>query len=139
MTFDHRGHGASGHPTDPAAYSLARMRADTWAVADAVGLDRFRVLGHSMGGMVVRRMPLEQPERIDALVLMDTSAGPIPTLVPELVEIGGLRRAHRRQGRAQGAARLGRHARHATPISACSSTGPATASSRTASGPTRRW
>ena len=39
------------------------MRADTWAVADAVGLDRFRLLGHSMGGMVVRRMPLEQPDR----------------------------------------------------------------------------
>src|SRR5512132_2649682 len=62
VTFDHRGHGKSGHPTDPPAYSLARMRADTWAVADAVGLERFRVLGHSMGGMVVRRMPFEQPE-----------------------------------------------------------------------------
>jgi pimeloyl-ACP methyl ester carboxylesterase len=86
VTFDHRGHGASDHPSEPAAYSLARMRADTWAVADAVGLDRFRVLGHSMGGMVVRRMPLEQPERIEALMLMDTSAGPIPALIPELVE-----------------------------------------------------
>jgi pimeloyl-ACP methyl ester carboxylesterase len=87
VTFDHRGHGKSGHPTDPAAYSLARMRADTWAVADAVGLERFRVLGHSMGGMVVRRMPFEQPERIEALVMMDTSAGPVPDLVPELVEM----------------------------------------------------
>jgi len=87
VTFDHRGHGSSDHPTDTAAYSLARMRADTWAVADAVGLDRFRVLGHSMGGMVVRRMPIEQPERIEALVMMDTSAGPVPDLVPELVEM----------------------------------------------------
>ena len=87
MTFDNRGHGSSGHPTEAAAYSLARMRADVWAVADAVGLDRFRVLGHSMGGMIVRRMPLEQPERVEALVLMDTSAGPVPDLVPELVEI----------------------------------------------------
>jgi pimeloyl-ACP methyl ester carboxylesterase len=67
---------------------LARMRADAWAVADAVGLERFRVLGHSMGGMVVRRMPLEQPDRIEALLMMDTSAGPVPDLVPELVEIG---------------------------------------------------
>jgi pimeloyl-ACP methyl ester carboxylesterase len=39
-----------------------------------------------MGGMVVRRMPLEQPERIDALVLMDTSAARLPVLIPELVE-----------------------------------------------------
>lgn len=88
VTFDHRGHGASGHPADAASYSLARMRADTWTVADSLGLDRFRLLGHSMGGMVARRMPLEQPGRIDALVLMDTCAGPVPTLVPELVEIG---------------------------------------------------
>ena len=87
VTFDHRGHGESGHPTDAESYSLARMRADTWAVADAVGFDRFRLLGHSMGGMVARRMPLERPERIDALVLMDTSPGPVPTLVPELVEM----------------------------------------------------
>ena len=88
VTFDHRGHGASDQPTEAAAYSLARMRADTWAVADAVGFSSFRVLGHSMGGMVVRRMPLEAPERIEALVLMDTSGGPVPHLVPELVEIG---------------------------------------------------
>jgi pimeloyl-ACP methyl ester carboxylesterase len=86
VTFDHRGHGSSDHPVEPASYSLARMRTDTWAVADAAGLDRFRVLGHSMGGMVVRRMPFEQPERIEALLLMDTSAGPIPALIPELVE-----------------------------------------------------
>jgi 3-oxoadipate enol-lactonase len=86
VTFDHRGHGASDHPTEPGSYSLARMRADTWAVADAVGFDRFRVLGHSMGGMIVRRLPIEQPERIEALILMDTSAGPVPDLVPELVE-----------------------------------------------------
>jgi pimeloyl-ACP methyl ester carboxylesterase len=86
VTFDHRGHGASGQPDSPEAYSLARMRADTWAVADAVDFARFRVLGHSMGGMVARRLPIEQPDRIDALVLMDTSPGPVPSLVPELVE-----------------------------------------------------
>jgi pimeloyl-ACP methyl ester carboxylesterase len=86
VALDNRGHGTSGHPTEASAYSLARMRADVWTVADAVGLDRFRVLGHSMGGMIVRRMPIEQPERVEALVLMDTSAGPVPDLVPELVE-----------------------------------------------------
>jgi 3-oxoadipate enol-lactonase len=86
VTFDHRGHGSSDHPDDAGAYSLARMRADAWAVVDAVGLERFRVLGHSMGGMVTRRMPLEQQERVEALVLMDTSAGPVPDLVPELIE-----------------------------------------------------
>jgi pimeloyl-ACP methyl ester carboxylesterase len=50
VVFDHRGHGASDKPADLAAYSLDRLRADTLAVADAVGLDGFRLLGHSMGG-----------------------------------------------------------------------------------------
>ncbi|HEY5014739.1 MAG TPA: alpha/beta hydrolase [Acidimicrobiia bacterium] len=87
VTFDHRGHGSSDQPDDPAAYSLARMRADTWAVADAVGFSTFRLLGHSMGGMITRRMPLERPHRIEALVLMDTTHGPVPGLVPELVDL----------------------------------------------------
>src|SRR5215471_9761448 len=52
VIFDHRGHGASDKPEDPAAYSLERLAADTLAVADGAGLDAFRLLGHSMGGMV---------------------------------------------------------------------------------------
>ncbi len=78
VVFDHRGHGASGKPDDVASYSLERLRADTLAVADATGLERFRLLGHSMGGMVVRRIAIDHSERVDALVMMDTSPGPIP-------------------------------------------------------------
>ena len=67
VTFDHRGHGESDNPTDPAAYSLERMVADSLAVADATGLDHFRLLGHSMGGMVARKIAIQEPSRIDAL------------------------------------------------------------------------
>ena len=88
VIFDHRGHGASDNPTDPAAYSLDRMRADTLAVADAVGLDHFRLLGHSMGGMVARGIAITETSRVDALVMMDTSAGPIPGFDPSLMDIG---------------------------------------------------
>ncbi len=88
VIFDHRGHGASDAPEDPAAYSFDRLRADTLAVADAAGLDHFRLLGHSMGGMVVRRLAVDRPDRVDALVMMDTSPGPIPGFDPELIEIG---------------------------------------------------
>src|SRR4051794_10461741 len=88
VTFDLRGHGESDAPDDPAAYSLDRLAADTLAVADATGLDDLRLLGHSMGGMVVRRLVLAHPARVAALVLMDTSAGPPPGLDPELVAFG---------------------------------------------------
>src|SRR4051794_2038615 len=87
VTFDHRGHGASDKPADPGAYSLDRLRADTLAVADASGLDRFRLLGHSMGGMVVRRIAVERSDRVSALVMMDTSPGPIPGFDPELMDL----------------------------------------------------
>jgi len=87
ITFDHRGHGESDGPPDPAAYSFDRMAADVLGVADAIGIDAFRLLGHSMGGMVARRVVLATPERIDALVLMDTSPGPITGLDPDLAEL----------------------------------------------------
>lgn len=85
-TFDHRGHGESDAPAALDAYSLERLRRDTLLVADACGLDRFRLLGHSMGGMVVRRIATDHPHRVEALVLMDTSHGPIPGFDPELME-----------------------------------------------------
>ncbi len=87
VVFDHRGHGESDNPSDVAAYSLARLVADTLAVADATGLDHFRLLGHSMGGMVARKVALQEPARVDALVMMDSSPGPIPGFDPELVDL----------------------------------------------------
>jgi len=87
VIFDHRGHGASDNPTDPAAYSLDRLRVDTLAVADATGLEHFRLLGHSMGGMVARGIAITETSRVDALVMMDTSAGPIPGFDPALMDI----------------------------------------------------
>jgi pimeloyl-ACP methyl ester carboxylesterase len=86
VAFDHRGHGASDGPDDPERYTLAHLASDTLAVADALGLDRFRLLGHSMGGMVAQRVVLANPERVDALVLMDTAPGPVPGIDPELME-----------------------------------------------------
>src|SRR6266498_402501 len=87
ITLDHRGHGESDGPTELDAYSLDRMAADVLGVADALGIDGFRLLGHSMGGMVARRVVLAHPERVDALVLMDTSPGPVPGIDPQLAEL----------------------------------------------------
>jgi len=88
VIFDHRGHGASDKPAHPAAYSLDRLAADALAVARAAGLHDLRLLGHSMGGMVVRRLALAHPDELHALVLMDTSPGAPPGIDPELVTVG---------------------------------------------------
>ncbi len=84
VTFDHRGHGESDDPPDVSAYSLDRMATDVLGVVDTLGIDGFRLLGHSMGGMVARRFVLAHPSRVDALVLMDTSPGPVPGIDPQL-------------------------------------------------------
>lgn len=85
VIFDHRGHGESDKPDDERAYSLDRLAVDTACVADAHGLHDLRILGHSMGGMAMRRFLLAHPERARAVVFMDTSASAPPGSDTELV------------------------------------------------------
>lgn len=85
VTFDHRGHGESDKPDEERAYSLDRMAVDTVCVAEAHELHDLRILGHSMGGMVMRRFLLAHPGRAQAIVFMDTSGGAPPGSDTELV------------------------------------------------------
>ena len=83
---DHRGHGASSKPSSEDAYSFEILADDATRLVDALGWERFGLLGHSMGGMVAQFIAVDRPDRLDALVLMDTGHGPIEGLDPELVE-----------------------------------------------------
>jgi pimeloyl-ACP methyl ester carboxylesterase len=74
VIWDHRGHSNSTNTGDPESYTFDLLVADAIAAVDALGLDRFHLLGHSMGGVVAQRLALEQPERIVSLVAMDTLA-----------------------------------------------------------------
>src|SRR5690606_22513566 len=62
---DHRGHGASSQPEDESAYSLDAYAGDVWALCRANEWDGLSVIGHSMGGMVVQLMVVEQPGRFE--------------------------------------------------------------------------
>lgn len=88
VSMDLRGHGDSSGPGDPEAYSLDRLAVDVLSVADALGVERFSLLGHSMGGMVVRRVALAAPRRVDGVVFMSTAAGPPKGLDADLVDLG---------------------------------------------------
>ena len=88
MTFDLRGHGESDGPEDETAYSLDRYAADVANVVDALKIPTFRLLGHSMGGMIVRRFVLASPARVEALVLMNTSPGAPPGLDAGMIDLG---------------------------------------------------
>jgi 3-oxoadipate enol-lactonase len=86
---DHRGHGESSKPEGRDAYSLAILARDALRLADALGWDRFVLLGHSMGGYVAQRVTFESPARLAGLVLMDTGHGPVAGIEPEQVEWAG--------------------------------------------------
>lgn len=74
VIWDHRGHSDSTNTGDPDSYTFDLLVADAVAALDALGLDRFHLLGHSMGGVVAQRLTLEHPDRVASLILMDTLA-----------------------------------------------------------------
>jgi pimeloyl-ACP methyl ester carboxylesterase len=84
---DNRGHGTSGQPVEEADYSLATMADDARRLVDALGWDRFALLGHSMGGMVAQHLALAVPERVAALVLMDTSCRTVEGIDPAMAAL----------------------------------------------------
>ncbi|MCU1502676.1 MAG: alpha/beta hydrolase [Ilumatobacteraceae bacterium] len=75
ITWDMRGHGRSDYPTDPSAYTPEISIADMLAVLDAVGVERAVIAGHSLGGYLSLTFNVAHPERVAALVLIDTGPG----------------------------------------------------------------
>jgi pimeloyl-ACP methyl ester carboxylesterase len=67
---DLRGHGRSERAVD-GSYEVKAHAADLLAVADALGLDRFALAGHSFGAWVALELAATHPERITALALVD--------------------------------------------------------------------
>ncbi|AEI63499.1 alpha/beta fold family hydrolase [Corallococcus macrosporus] len=76
---DMRGAGQSGRPET--GYSLETLANDVLSVADAADARRFTLVGHSMGGQLVKWVAAQAPERVEGLVLLNTvpAAGlPLP-------------------------------------------------------------
>jgi pimeloyl-ACP methyl ester carboxylesterase len=67
VNIDIRGHGASDKPHEAAAYTSNALIADVLAVADAEGLDRFAIWGHSYGGWIAWMTADAAPERVSAI------------------------------------------------------------------------
>ena len=76
VTYDARGHGESPAPSGP--YTLDDLTDDLVALLDEVGAQRARVAGLSLGGMTAMRLAVREPQRVDRLVLLCTSAKPDP-------------------------------------------------------------
>jgi len=70
VAIDLAGHGESGLGRQ--RYSIEAFGADVKAVVDALGLRRVVLVGHSMGGPVTLEAARLMPERVVALVPIDT-------------------------------------------------------------------
>jgi len=68
LIVDLRGHGASDKPHEPAAYHTHAVTSDVLAVANAEGLDRFAIWGHSYGGWIAWMTAHAAPEHVRAIV-----------------------------------------------------------------------
>ena len=75
VLWDMRGHGQSDYPDDPAAYSEALTVADMAALLDEVGADSAIVGGLSLGGYMSLAFYRAHPERVRALLIIDTGPG----------------------------------------------------------------
>ena len=76
ITVDLPGFGENAHMAP--LHGIADYAA--WVLSDVAGrgVERFDLLGHSMGGMIVQDMMRQAPERVDRLVLYGT--GPVGVL-----------------------------------------------------------
>jgi 3-oxoadipate enol-lactonase len=90
---DNRGHGDSDQPSAEADYGVERFTADALGVADALGWDRFALLGHSLGGAVAQELVLRVPERVTSLVLMNTTPTALAVAPEQLAAAAAVVRA----------------------------------------------
>lgn len=74
IAFDARGRGESDWDPQRNYYTDAYL-ADLEAVVDGLGLDRFVLVGHSMGGTTSYCYAAKHPQRLAALVVEDITAG----------------------------------------------------------------
>jgi pimeloyl-ACP methyl ester carboxylesterase len=69
---DQRGYSPRARPTDLAAYALPELVGDVVGFADALGAERFHLVGHDWGGAVAWHVAGRHPDRLHTLAVVST-------------------------------------------------------------------
>ncbi|KAB1142408.1 alpha/beta fold hydrolase [Streptomyces luteolifulvus] len=69
IRLDLRGHGDS---SGAGVRTIAELAEDVLALLDHLKVERFVLVGHSMGGMISQTIALAHPERVERMVLVDS-------------------------------------------------------------------
>jgi len=67
-----------GRSEQQGPFSIDQFAADLWALLDRLEIGYCHIVGHSMGGAVALQMALEQPDRVNRMVL----SGTLPSFQP---------------------------------------------------------
>jgi len=74
IAYDARGHGSSGHTTEPSDYTWEALAEDLYALLGALGIERAHLAGGSLGAGISVMVALGHPEVVASLLLF----GPPP-------------------------------------------------------------
>jgi len=88
IALDLRGHGQSSSPEN-GDYAIDAMAQDVQTVVDRLGIERFILVGHSMGGSVAGAYAGAYPERVAGLLLVDPSGDSTQMPVEEVQQYLG--------------------------------------------------
>jgi pimeloyl-ACP methyl ester carboxylesterase len=86
VAIDLPGHGHSDHRAPGAYYHYVDYLGDVLGAADALGWERFTLLGHSLGAAVASVLAAAAPQRVDATWLIE-GLGPIATPVEKSLDL----------------------------------------------------
>lgn len=86
ITVELPGFGRSTHLIK--AYSIASVAQHVWNLLDRLGVKKFHLIGHSMGGAVAQQLALDHPQAVSRLVLANTVPAFRPTTLRQHLEVG---------------------------------------------------
>ena len=69
---DQRGFGDSDRPQEVGAYATETLLADLFALADALGIDRFALVGHDWGGAIAWAAAIKGDPRVSRLAIINS-------------------------------------------------------------------
>jgi len=72
VAIDQRGYSVGARPKETAAYHIDFLVSDVLALADALGMDKFDLVGHDWGGMVAWVTAARNPQRLRTLTVVST-------------------------------------------------------------------
>jgi pimeloyl-ACP methyl ester carboxylesterase len=84
IAFDFRGHGLSDTPANN-NYSVASLSTDLQTVIDSLHLDRFILVGHSMGGSAAIAYTGQHPDKVVGLMVVGTPGKTPPTTARQVI------------------------------------------------------